>query len=100
MLHSIYLGLPWWLSGKESSCTAGDEGLIPGSRSSPREGNVNPFQFSCLGNPMDRGALWATVYGVKESDTTYRLNNNIRTLYIINMFYYPESPDCKFVTTN
>ena len=100
MLHSIYLGLPWWLSGKESSCTAGDEGLIPGSRSSLREGNVNPFQFSCLGNPMDRGALWATVYGVKESDTTYRLNNNIRTLYIINMFYYPESPDCKFVTTN
>ena len=67
MLHNIYLGLPWWLSGKESACTAGDEGLTPGSRSSSGEGNVNPFQFSCLGNPMDRGAWWATVHGVKKS---------------------------------
>ena len=67
MLHSIYLGHPWWLSGKESTCTAGDESSIPGSRSSPGEGNVNPSQFSCLGNPMDRGAWWATVHGVKKS---------------------------------
>ena len=45
-------------------------GLIPGLGTSPGEVNGNPFQYSCLGNPMDRGAWWATVYGVaKESDT-------------------------------
>ena len=59
--------LPWWLSGKESTCSAGDSGdggLIPGSERSPGEGNGNPLQYSCLKNPMDRGAWWATVHGV------------------------------------
>ena len=64
-------GLPWWLTGKESTCQAGDSGSIPGWGRSPGEGNGNLFQYSCLGNPMDRGAWWATVCGVaKESDTT------------------------------
>ena len=50
---------------------AGDMGSIPGLRRSPRIGNGNPLQFSCLGNPMDGGAWWATVPGVtKMSDTT------------------------------
>ena len=63
--------LPWWLSGKESACQAGDPDSIPGERRSPGEGNGNPLQYSCLGNPMDRGAWWATVRGVtKESDMT------------------------------
>ena len=53
---------------KESACNAGDAGLIPGSRRSPGEGN--PLQYSCLKNPMDRGAWWATVQGVAESDMT------------------------------
>ena len=49
----------------------GNLGLIPGLERSPREENGNPLQYSCLGNPMDRGAWRATVYGVtKESDTT------------------------------
>ena len=49
----------------------GDAGLIPGSGRPPGEGNGNPIQYSCLGNPMDRGAWWATVHGVtKESDMT------------------------------
>ena len=43
-----------------------DAGLIPGSGRSPEEGNGNPFQYSCLGNPVDRGAWWATVHGVTE----------------------------------
>ena len=47
---------------------------------SPGEGNGNPLQDSCLGNSMDRGALWATVHGVtKQSDTTWQLNNKNTT---------------------
>ena len=47
-----------------------DIGLIPGSGISPREGNGNPLQYSYLGNPIDRGAWWAIVHGIPESDTT------------------------------
>ena len=51
--------------------------MVPGLRRSPGEGNVNPLQYSCLGNPPDRKACQATVHGVtKESDTTEQLNNN------------------------
>ena len=56
-----------WLSGKESACKAGDSGSIPGSERSPEEGNGNLLQYSCLENLMDRGAWWATVYGVTKS---------------------------------
>ena len=49
---------------------ARDSGLIPGSGRSAGEGNGNPFQYSCLGNPMDRGAWQATVHRVTESDMT------------------------------
>ena len=60
--------------GKESACNAGDLGLIPKSGRSPGEGNGNPLQYSCLGNPTDRGTWWATVHGVaKESDRTEQL---------------------------
>ena len=62
-----------WLSGKESACNAGDmrdAGLIPKLGRSPREGNGNPLQYSCLENPMDRGAWGATVRGITKSDTT------------------------------
>ena len=56
---------------KNPPANAGDVGLIPELGRSPGEGNGNPLQDSCLGNPMDRGAWWATVHGVtKESDTT------------------------------
>ena len=54
---------------KASACNTGDLGLIPGSGRSPGEGNGNPLQYSCLENPMDRGAWWATVYGVAKSRT-------------------------------
>ena len=49
---------------KNLPANAGDPGLIPGSGGSPREGNGNPLQYSCLGNPMGRGAWRATVHGV------------------------------------
>ena len=55
--------------GKSSACNAGDLGSIPGSRRSPGEGNDNPLQYSCLENPMDRGAWRATVHGVTKSQT-------------------------------
>ena len=55
--------------GKESACRAGDLRLIPGSGRSPGEGNGNPSQYSCLGNPMDRGVWWATVHGVTKNRT-------------------------------
>ena len=58
-------GLPWWLSGKESACQAGDVGLTPVSEISPGEGNSNPLQYFCLGNPMDRGAWQASLWGHK-----------------------------------
>ena len=57
------------LDGKESACNAGDLGSIPGSGRSPGEGNGNPFQYSCLENPMDGGAWRATVHGVAKSRT-------------------------------
>ena len=55
--------------GKESACQAGEVGSILGLGRSPGEGNGNPLQYSCLENPMDRGAWWATVYGVTQSQT-------------------------------
>ena len=58
---------PGGSEGKESTCNAGDSGSIPGLGRSAGEGNGNPFQYSCLENPMDRGAWWATVHGVTNS---------------------------------
>ena len=65
-------GLPQWLSSKESTCNAGsksDVGSIPGSERSPRGGHDNPLKYSCLENPMDRGAWWATVHEAAKSRT-------------------------------
>ena len=60
---------PGGSGGKASACNAGNPGLIPGSGRSPGEGNDNPPQYSCLGNPMDRGAWWPTVHGTTKSQT-------------------------------
>ena len=73
MLHCIcpdvFLGFPGGSEVKASACTAGDLGSIPGSGRSPGEGNGNQLQYSCLENPMDGGAWWATVHGVAKSWT-------------------------------
>ena len=64
--------LPWWLSGKESTCNAGatgNAGLIPELGRSLQGGYGNLLQYSCLENPMDRGAWQATVHGVTKSRT-------------------------------
>ena len=61
-------GLPQWLIGKESTCNAGDAGLMPGSGGSPGEGHSNSLQYSCGKTLTDRG-WWATVPGVANSGT-------------------------------
>ena len=63
------MGFPGGSDGKEAACNAGDLDSIPGLRRSPGEGNGNPLQYSCLENPMVRGAWWATVHGVAKSRT-------------------------------
>ena len=59
--------------GKESACRAGDMGSIPELGRSPGEGNVNPLQYPCLENLMDRGVWWAVLHGVEKSRA--RLSN-------------------------
>ena len=61
------MGFPGGSDSKESACNAGDRVSIPGSGRSPGEGNGNLLQYSCLGNPMNRGASRATVHGVAKS---------------------------------
>ena len=67
---SNWWGLPRWLISEEFACHAGDardSGSVPGLGRSPEGGNSNPLQYSCLGNPIDRGAWQATVCGVAKS---------------------------------
>ena len=63
-------GVPWWLSGKESTCNVGDVGSVLGLRRTPGEGNGHPLQYSCLGNPRDRGAWRATPSMVSQQSWT------------------------------
>ena len=63
-LTPVLSGFPGGSVGKESACTAGDPSSIPELGKSPGEGNGNPLQYSCLGNPMDRGAWQAIVHWV------------------------------------
>ena len=73
MYFSIYwASLVAQLLKKKKNLPANTEDvvLIPGLRRSPGEGNGNPLHYSCLRNPMDRGACWAIVHGIAESETT------------------------------
>ena len=63
---------PWWLSGKESACNAGEPGLIPGLGRCPGEGTGNPFQYSYLENFMDRGA-WRGAGAASDGVTTSQI---------------------------
>ena len=71
LLWCIYvcLGLPRWLSVKESAWQSRRHSSIPGSGRSPGGGNGNPLQHPYLGNPMDRGTWWATVHGMAKDQT-------------------------------
>ena len=63
------IGFPGSSDGKESACKAGDPGSIPGLRRPPGGGQGNPLLYSCLENPMDRGAWRAIVQGIRKSQT-------------------------------
>ena len=70
------MGFPCDSKGKETACNVGDESSIPGLGTSPGEENGNPLQYSCLENPMDRGAWLAITHRVaKESDMTQQLHS-------------------------
>ena len=66
------MGFPGGSDSKENVCNAEDLGLFPGSGRCPGEGNGNPLQYSCLENPMDRGARQDRVHGVTKSRTRLR----------------------------
>ena len=68
----LYIGLLCGSAGKESTCNVGDLGSFPALGRSPGEGKGYPLQYSCLENPMDRGAWWATVHRVAKSQTQLR----------------------------
>ena len=80
------MGFPDGSDGKESACSAGDPSLIPGLGRSPGEGNGNPLQYSCLENPMDRGAWRATVHRVAKSRT--RLRNFTFTFTQVAVYFH------------
>ena len=69
---------------KESACNAGDLGLILGSGRSLGEGHGNSLQYSCLENPMDSRAWWATVHGVSKSQTEFGERREGRLLSFVN----------------
>ena len=92
------MSFPGSSDGKEPAYHVGDPGSILGSGRSPGEGNGNPLQYSCLENSMDRGAWWATVHGIADSDTTvantftlhtYILFTDLQTQY--NIIYLPDN---------
>ena len=92
-MNTHYLGFLGGSDGEESACNVGDLGSIPGLGRSPREGKGYPLQYSCLGNPMDRGAWWATVHGAANTrDITERLTH--RTASVSGSMDTKELPSC------
>jgi len=72
MLRPVIMGFPGGSMIKNPPANAGNTGSIPGSGGSPGEGNSNPLQYSCLGNPVDRGPRQATVCEIAKSQTQMR----------------------------
>ena len=87
--------------GKESACNAEDPGLIPGLGRSPGEGNGNPPQYSCLRNPMDKGAWQATPHCVAKTHTHTHTHTHTRyfqigsLLLFLRHWVFPGGSDCK-----
>ena len=79
------MGFPGGSDGKESSSNEGDLGSSPGLERSPGGGHGNPLQYSCLENPMDRGAWWATVDGVAKSQTWLKVTLSLFKCILIRI---------------
>ena len=84
VLFCSFYGFPGGSDSKESTCNAGDPGLISGSRRSPGEGNGNSLQYSCLENSRDRRAWWATVPGVAKK---HKLETKTFTFFLQKNFF-------------
>ena len=82
----LIVGFPGGSDDNESACNVGEPGSIPGLGRSPGEVNGNPLQYSCLENPMDRGAWQSTVHGVAKSWT--QLSNFTITAYLVTKYYF------------
>ena len=80
IIFTGYLGFLAGSDDKEPSCKTGDPASVPGLGRSPGEGKGNSLQYSCLGNPMDRGVCQATVHGVAKSQTQLRKYAHMHTL--------------------
>ena len=85
---NYFSGLSCWLSGKGSACQCRRHYFNPWIRETCGEGNGNPLQYSCLGNPMDKGAWQATGHRVAESDMTQQLNDNNNKSTFLCLFIY------------
>ena len=88
MGYSQLTGFPDGSYDKESACNAGDLGLIPGSGRSPGEGNGKPLQYSCLENPMDRGAWHYSPWGCRVRHD-WVTNTHIHTYRQLTMLWVP-----------
>ena len=84
-MYTYMYSLPWWLDGKASVYNVGDLGSIPGSGRSPGGGFGNSLQYSCLENPLDRGAWRATIHRVAKSRT--RLSTHTALVSFCLKFY-------------
>ena len=88
------MDFPGGSDGKASAYNSGDPGSIPGSGRSPGIGNGTPLQYSCLENPMDRGAWWAAVHGIAKSWTRLKrlcmhaLQSQVCTLPLLTFFFF------------
>ena len=87
----------WFLcsDSKESACNAGDLASIPGLGKSLGEGNGNPLQYSCLGNPKEREAWWTIVHGVIKSQT--RLRNSTATIADFRFCFFNETVSLSYL---
>ena len=99
------MGFPSGSDGKESACNSGDPSLIPGLGRSPGEWNGYPLQYSCLGNPMDRGAWGAPVLRVAKSQAQLKQHSPIAPACLVPSLsptfrLYKITPGCSCFSVN
>ena len=93
------MSFPGGSDDKESACDAGDLGSIPGSGRSPGEGNGCPLQYSCLENPMDRGAWRAAVPGVTKNQTQHTQCKTVTNTTLLSVALQAKKESANFLST-